>query len=198
MVFTEPFNMVKAFKDLIGAQDDTIHTLGIWEVTDIVNKTDDGYITNAKYNIKHINFKAQQNDVPMLGVGFGHRKGILKHPNVGDLVLVTFMDTKPFILGTLFDYITQNPDSVPQIKLNELLIVQQENGSIILMKDNNDVLIRSADLSGNFDNGARIRINADGSFKLFNKGNYGIECDASGNITIRGVTVNATQTPGTW
>jgi len=108
------------------------------------------------------------------------------------------MDTKPFILGTLFDYITQNPDSVPQIKLNELLIVQQENGSIILMKDNNDVLIRSADLSGNFDNGARIRINADGSFKLFNKGNYGIECDASGNITIRGVTVNATQTPGTW
>lgn len=40
-------------------------------------------------------------------------------------------------------------------------------------------------------------IKSNAGFKLLNKEGYGIECDESGNITIRGLTINHTQTKAT-
>lgn len=199
MTFKEPFNFVKLIKRMI-EKIIAEKRLGvsIWIVTDIKGKQTDGSITDYRCQIKNLCFKYSLDNVPMIGLGLGHKKGVITYPSIGDYVVVSFMDTKPIILGTVFDYFSQKPDSVPVIKMNELAIVQRENGSIILMKENNDVLIRASDSTGNFDNGARIRINADGSFKVFNKGNFGIEVDSAGNMTLRGVTINGTQTPGTW
>lgn len=199
-MFEEPINHVRLMKDLVekGIRS-SIQNLAVWIVTDVYQKKEDnGYISQYTCQIKHLDFKYTLDNVPMVGIGLGNMKGILKYPNVGDMVLVGFMDKQPIILGTVYDYFSQKPDGIPLIKLNELIIVQKEKGSIILMKENNDVLIRACDINGVIDNGAKIRINADGSFKLFNKTNHGIEVDINGNMIIRGVTINATQTPGTW
>ncbi len=197
--FIEPNNFVKLIKELIESEIKK-NNLGvsIWQVTDIKSREQDGYITSYKCNIKHPNFKYTLDDVSMIGIGLGHMKGIMKYPNVGDFVLVAFMGEQPFILGTVFDFFSEPKDSIPLVKLDELLIIQKERGSLILMKDNNDVVVRASDENGNFDNGARLRINHDGSFKLFNKENYGIEVDKDGNMLLRGQTINATQQPGEW
>lgn len=200
MGFLEPINYVKKMKDLVMKAVSELNLgVSIWVVTDIpVPDGNNGYIKDYKCQIKHTDFTYTIDDVPMAGLGLGNNKGIIKYPAVGDFVLVAFVSSdRPYILGTLYDIFTQAPDNIPQIKLNELALVQKENGSIILMKDNNDIVLRSADSTGAF-NGAKLRLNSDGSFKLFNKDNYGIECDASGNIKLRGVTVDATQTPGTF
>lgn len=200
MVFTEPMNFVKIIKDMIDKSiAEKNFGLSVWIVTDIKSRDKtDGYISEYKCNIKHLAFKYSLDDVPFAGIGFGHMKGIIKYPNVGDLVLVAFMDKQPYVLGTIFDYFAEPVDSVPLVKLDELMIVQKEKGSLILMQDNNDIILRASDESGDFNNGARIRINHDGSFKLFNKDNYGVECDKDGNLTFRGVSINATKDNGLW
>jgi hypothetical protein len=198
-MFTEPKDLVKVLKDLIKKEiDDRKLGVSIWQVTDTKSRGSDGYATDFKCNIKHTNFKLTYDDVPIAGIGLGHGKGIIRHPEVGDFVLVAFIDEEPFILGTVFDYFTNSPDSVPVIKLGEMIFVAREKGSLILFKDNNDVVIRIADASGNIDNGARFRLNSDGSFKLFGKGNFGIECDASGNLVLRGITIDHQNTGGTF
>lgn len=215
-MFTEPNNFVKLIKDIVIKEIGKSQTLKVWQVTDIQNKEDDGYITQYKCQIKHLDFKFTLDDVPIAGLGLGHMKGIIKYPAVGDMVLVAFMDKQPIVLGTVFDWFSQNPDSVPLIKEKELMMIQKEKGSIILMKDNNDVKIQITAEDGSFTNmpsfvlygdgkveliskeGAKIRLNLDGSFKIFNKTNHGIEVDSSGSMTIRGTSINATQNGGTW
>jgi len=198
-MFTERDNIYKVLKSFVKQTVSELNIgLSIWEVTDIKAIGTDKLVKQYKAQIKHLNFIYTLDNVPILGIGLGHMKGVMKYPNVGDFVIVGFIDSKPYILGTVFNEFAQPFDSVPTIKLDELMICQKENGSIFMMKENNDVMIRAGDSAGNIDNGARIRINADGSFKLFNKGNFGIECDSAGNITLRGVTINSTQTPGTF
>lgn len=199
MVFPEQDSFVKVLDEKIAnAIKSKKIGVAIWQVTDIKSVGSDGYVTEYKCNIKNLEFKHSLDDVPIGGIGLGHRKGILKYPAVGDFVLVAFIGNEPIIIGTIYDYFSQSPDSVPIIKLNELAIIQKEDGSIILMKENNDILIRAAGSSGDFDDGAKIRLNSDGSFKLFNKDNYGIECDKDGNLVLRGVTIDHTQTAGAW
>jgi len=196
-MFAEPKNMVKVIKDLISKQiEEKKLGVSIWQVTDVKSRGNDGYITDFKCNIKHMNFKLTYDDVPMAGIGLGHGKGIIKYPSVGDFVLVAFIDEEPMILGALFDYFTTSPDSVPVIKLDELIIVAREKGSLILMKDNNDVIIWIADASGDLNNGARIKLSSDGGFKLFNAANFGIECDSAGNLVLRGVAIDHRNVPG--
>lgn len=197
--FPEPFNFVKLIKGLIEkAINERNIGASVWIVTSITSRENDGYITDYRANIKHLDFKFSLDNVPMAGIGLGNMKGVLKYPDVGDFVLVNFQGSRPYIIGTVFNDFADPKDNIPLIKLSELAIVQKEKGSLIIMKDNNDILIKAADSLGNLNNGAKIRLNADGSFKLFNKNGYGIEVDSSGNMTLRGVTINATQSPGTW
>jgi len=184
-------NFVKIIKEMIDKSISEKNLgLSIWQVTDIKGRKPDGSITDYRVNIKHLNFKYTLDNVPIVGIGLGHKRGMLKYPNVGDFVIVGYIDKQPFVLGTVYDYFSQKPDNIPIIKLDEFCIVQKEKGSIILMKDNNDILIRASDSEGNFDNGARLRINSNGEFKLFNKNNFGIVCDKDGNITIYGNSIN--------
>jgi len=198
-MFPEPFNWVKLIKNLI--QDAIAKSnigVSVWQVTSITTRETDGYVESYRANIKNLTFKFSLDDVPMIGLGLGHGKGIIKYPNVGDFVLIAFQGTRPFIIGTVFDDFADPKDSVPLIKLDELIMVQKEKGSMFLMKENNDILLKSADSTGNLNAGGKLRLNADGSFKLFNKDGYGIEVDSAGNMTLRGVTINGTQTPGTF
>jgi len=198
-MFPEPFNFVKIIKGLIEkAINDRNIGASVWIVTSINTRANDGYITDYRANIKHMNFKFSLDDVPIAGIGLGHMKGVIKYPNVGDFVLVNFQGSKPYIIGTVFDDFADPKDSVPLIKLDELIIVQKEKGSMILMKNTNDIILKAADSTGDLNAGGKLRLNADGSFKLFNKEGYGIEVDNAGNMTLRGVTINATQTPGTF
>ena len=198
-MFHERDNFTNVMKEIVDRQISTYKFgLSIWQITDIKNRDNvTGQISQYSANIKHFNFKYTLDDVPFIGLGLGHKKGMIKYPSVGDFVIVAYIDKQPIILGTIYDVFTQSPDSPPLIKLDEMCIVQKENGSIILMKDNNDVMIRAADSTGNFDNGAKIRINNDGSFKVFNKGNFGVECDAAGNLTVYGGTINNLKVAGT-
>lgn len=195
MLFTNPNNIYKILKGIIQKELALVKGISIWKVTEI-NKE------QYTVNIRDLNFKQiQYTEVPLLGLGMGHWKGILKYPEVDDLVLVAFLggtSLQPIVLGTLLDAYTQNPDGVIQIDANELFITQKTFGSIIFIKADNTIEMRVPDSTGDLTKGARMRLSPDGSFKLFNKDNYGIECDSAGNVTIRGVTVNHTQTAGTF
>jgi hypothetical protein len=146
-------------------------------------------------SIKHPNFKKSAfNDVPISSIALGHNKGIMSLPAPGDLVLVGFLGkgvTQPIVLGNVFNTNGQYPQIIPQIKQNEMLLAAQSGGAFIVIRQDNSIILKAK-------TGAKIKINLDGSFKLFNKNNYGIECDASGNITIRGTSINHTQTPGSF
>lgn len=197
--FKEVDNFYKIIKDII-KEELKKQKIGIsvWQVTDIKSKQSNGYITDYKCNIKKLNFKLTLDDVPIVGLGLGNNKGVIKYPNVGDFVIVAFDESQPIILGTVYDYFSQRPDLVPNIKLNELAIVQKEKGSIILMKENNDVMIRIADETGNFNNGAKLRLNHDGSFKILSKTNNGIWVDKDGNMKISAVDGEMINTPISW
>jgi hypothetical protein len=195
MLFTNPNNIYKILRGIIQKELALVKGISIWKVTEIDS-------SNYTVNIRDLNFKQlQYTEVPILGMGMGHYKGILKFPEVDDLVLVAFLggtSLKPIVLGTLLDSFTQSPDGVIQINANELFITQKTYGSIIFIKADNTIEMRVPDSTGDLTKGARMRLSPDGSWKLFNKDNYGIECDSSGNVTIRGVTVNHTQTAGTF
>lgn len=196
-MFEEPFSPVQVIKSIVQDVIAKMNTgVSIWLVTDIQSKGADGYITQYQCQIKHLNFKYTLDNVPIAGVGLGNNKGILKYPSIGDFVLVAFQDKNPFIIGTIPDYFSQKPDNIPLIREDELIIVPKEKGSIVLFQQNNDLIIRIADENGDVSRGSRVKLSHDGSLKLFNKDNYGIEVDASGNMTLRGVTINSTQTPG--
>ena len=142
-------------------------------------------------NIKRITQVESHDNVEIMGIGLGNGKGQIKLPNVNDVVLVMFIQNSetPIIIGTLFDIYSAEQDSKLDVLLNEYFVNNKENGGYIHIDNEDNVKIISH-------NGAKYRLNKDGSFKLFNKDNYGIECDASGNIILRGTTINHTQTPG--
>lgn len=199
MTFNEQNNFYKKLQEIIQKEiSKNNFGLTLWKVTDIQSKQSSGYITDYKCNIQKLNFKYALDNVPFIGLGLGHKKGILKYPNVDDFVVVAYFGDQPMILGTIFDYFSQSPDSIPKIQQDELIIVPKEDGSILLFKNNNDIIIRIADSTGNIENGSKIKLSNDGSFKLYNKDNYGIDVDVNGLMKLRGTTIIKTQTPGTW
>ena len=187
-------SIVKELRSLIREEIFKLQRIQAFVVTGVNALT---YSVQIKSSIKAVQF----DNVPILGLGLGNLKGIMKLPSVGDWVLIAFIGNdalRPVVIGTLFDQFTQGPDNIPQTQEDQLVIIGKEAGSFITLNPDNTVIVRSVDASGNVGNGARFKLNPDGSFKLFNRGNYGIECDAFGAITIHGITINNTQTAGTW
>jgi hypothetical protein len=162
-----------------------------------------------KGNITSIQTEESYAEVPIMTQSAGHLKGFYVTYKPNDLVLVGWLDkTSPIILGGINDDYTLSKDIVPLLKEAEALISPKTAGSYLIIKDDDSIKLNNT-LGGNVvidatgttvttPTGAKMKINLDGSFKLYTKDNYGIESDASGNITIRGVTINHTQTVGTW
>jgi len=155
-VFREQDNALKQIKSIAAdsVKENQSGKLDVYVVTSI-DKEDPatGLISDYKCSVKNLISKVQYDDVPIIGMGLGNFKGILKYPNVDDFVLVGFYDSSPnpFVLGTLFDRFTQSPDSVPQIKLNEVLISNKTFGSAVYMTDDNRILLKASDPEdGNF------------------------------------------------
>ncbi len=141
-------------------------------------------------NIKQLNGYKTYVNVDFTGHNFGNGKGCLQLPNVDDLVLVAFVkgSEKPLVLGSLFNKFMREPDSIVQIKENEWFVNNKINGAFIFIDENNNVTIKNPI-------GNDVKLNQDGSFIIKNKDGYGIKVDASGNMTLSGITINHTQTP---
>lgn len=145
------------YKELKGMSDKNLEkkrNMDIYVVTAIdYQDPKTGLISDYKCSIKSLTTKKQYDNVPMLGMGLGHYKGILKYPNVDDMVLVGFFDytPTPVVLGTLFDYFTQSRDTVPPIKLNELLFTNKTFGSVLYFLDDNSIVLKASDpVDGDF------------------------------------------------
>lgn len=160
-MFREPDSPHKVIKELAGQEASKRRNIDLYTVTAIdAEDTTTGLISDYKCSIKHTMTKIQYFDVPIIGLGLGNFKGILKYPNVGDMVLIAFFDDTPdpFVLGTVFDFFTQLPDNVPQIKRDEILMVNQEFGSAFYMTNDNRMLLKVADpVDGNFDDALSLK-----------------------------------------
>jgi hypothetical protein len=172
-------------------RDNTIpKNLAIYEFTGYSQMSSDGKIQKNTGGIKDIKKGTIYSDVFIIGNGLGNLRGIYNSINVGDFVIVGWLGkTKPVILGTINDYVSQIQDNIPQIKEDEMILVSKEKGSYIILKSNGDIVLNTI-------TGSKIRLSNTGHFKVFNKDNYGIECDVDGNLVLRGVTINSTNTAG--
>lgn len=162
--------MKKSYKQLV-----------IYEVTD-VSSLENNKIIEYKVNIKHPNMPTQYNDVPILGIGLGNLKGLYMIPQKGDFVLVGWIGDQPIVLGSVNDYFTQSPDNIPQIRINECILIGKEKGQYIFMKNNGDIWIVTPD-------GAKMQLNNDGSFKIITGNSYGVLGTVAGDIEIHSATV---------
>lgn len=195
MSFVEQNSLFKVLKGTIQGEIGKMKGISIYKVTEVNT-------VNYTVNIRDLNFmQLEYTDVPIAGMNLGHYKGVMWLPEPDDLVLVLFLggqNFRPFIIGSIFDIFTQIPDGIPTISRQEIFMTNKTFGSIIKINNLNEIELKVADSTGNLANGARFKLKPDGSFKLFSKDNYGIECDASGNVTIRGTTVTHTQSAGTF
>ena len=147
-------------------------------------------ITSNKGNIKEIFSNIAFKGVQILGLGLGNYRGVYCPIKTDELVLVGWLDTNtPVILGSVNDYINQIQDSIPRIKEDEIVIAPKSLGSVIYIKDDGSITLKTKD-------GSKLRLNNNGHFKLFNKNNFGIECDQDGNLILRGVTITSTNLAG--
>lgn len=124
------------------------------------------------------------------GIGQGNYSGIIKTPKRNDFGLVIEVNGEPFWVMNVLDVYTATPDRQPDIR-DSLIIQNKEAGSFIISTKNDNIAITTQ-------TGGKVIFKKDGSFKLFDKNNYGIESDGNGNITIRGTTINHTQTAGSF
>jgi len=182
--------MLKAMKNLNTVLTDMIQkeitdTKGI-DIFEVVNINED-----QTYNIKKLNIAVSYNNVQAIGVGLG--KGKIKHYNAGDLVIATFItnSTNLVILGSIYDNISRTKDTKIQVEDNEYFVNNQANGAFIFMDKNNNIIIRTPD-------GAKLKLNNDGSFKLFDHTNRGIEMDTNSAMKIRSLDLDFPDDPGTW
>jgi len=189
-MFTEPITFFKKIKEIIEKEMSKLKSIDVYQITGF---NADTYTVNIKHPLQI----KQYNNIPISGAGLGDFRGIMSHPNVGDMCTVGFLgkgqNPSPIVLGTLFNSFATNKDNIPQIKEKELLIRNDTLGCNILM--NSDIIIKVPDSTGNLDNGPRLKMKGTGEFILINKGGFGIRCDASGKVTIAGTTVDFTTTP---
>jgi len=178
-------NMKTFIKSMIEEQIDSQRHIDLYKVT-TVNP-------DLTVNITRLNMNTSFDNVEMLGLGLGNGKGQVNLPDENDLVLVAFIANShtPIVLGTLFDVFTPEKDNKLDVLKDEYFVNNKIDGGFIWITNKNDIILKTP-------NGAKIKLKEDGSFKLFSKTNHGIEVDASGDVTIRGTTVNYTQNPGTW
>ena len=175
----------EVLKDMIKEQINETKGIDIFQIT--------GVNSNQTYSVKRMNINESFNNVESLGVGLGNGKGQIKLYNENDLVLCTFIQNSqtPYILGSVYDIFSPTQDTRMSIKQNEYFVNNKANGSFIFIDENDNIKIRTP-------NGAKLKLNADGSFKLFSQNNLGVEIDSSGNLTLRGTNIYHTQSSGEW
>lgn len=159
MAFENPFTLKKVIREMIQEEVKKVAKRGIqiFKVTE-VNKEE------YTVNIRHLHFKKLSfNNVQMAGTGLGNAKGVMTLPNVEDFVIVSFYDegTTPIILGTVFDKFSQNPDNIPGIELNEIFITNKENGAIIYINKDSEIII-----SKDTDGSSKVVVKKDGTIKI--------------------------------
>lgn len=100
------------------------------------------------YQIKKLNVNKQYSNVPVVGLGLGNLTGVIRLYNINDIVIVGFIKNSevPFILGSIFDTITNNRDNLLPIKQNEFFANGQANGGYIYIDENNNVKLRGSSL----------------------------------------------------
>jgi hypothetical protein len=187
-------NFVKSLRELIQDELRKQKSLQLFVVTG-VNK--DRYTAQIKSMARTV----QYDDVPIMTMCAGNYRGVMCLPHVGDFVLVLFVggtSVRPIILGNVFDQVSQTQDNVPLLEEHQFLLAPQEAGPFLTFLPDGAITMRTVGAGGDPNLGSRFSLKPDGSFKLFNKDNYGVEVDAAGNMTLRGVTINATQSPGAW
>jgi len=155
-------------------------------VTDIIEDEGKKYITGGR-----IENSEQINRIKLTGIAVGNGRGVISLPRAGDVIVVMSLFGEYFYVTSVYDEYSQSADNQIPVNENELMIVNKSWGSFVKMDASDNIILNTFD-------GAKIRVNKDGSFKMYNKDNYGIESNANGDITIRGKTVNHTQTPGQW
>jgi len=152
-----------------------------------------GVNSNQTLNIKRLNTNEPYDEVEMLGVGLGNGKGQVKLPDVDDIVVCAFIaDSQiPVVLGTHYDVFSTKKDARMDVRSNEYFVNNKINGSYIHIDEDDNIIFKTPE-------GAKLRLAADGSLKLFNKTNHGIEIDASGNMIIRSVSEDHLTSAGSW
>lgn len=139
-------------------------------------------------NIKHPNFKKYAfSNVQVMSLGLGNFKGIMKLPSKDDLVIVGFLgkeSNNPIVLGTIFDQTSQSQQANPVVQDNELFLNAKEKGSYIVIKPNNDIIIRTTDANGN--KKGSIKITTDGNI-ILNEGTSPI-ARVSDQVSVIGAT----------
>jgi len=158
------------------------------KIEDVTNRNNQLFITGTE-----INKGRKINDIKFSGINLGNGKGIIFYPKNNDIILVLNLFGEYIYLNSLYDTYTGTPDNQIQVKSGELYIVSKSFGSYIKFKDNDDLVLHT-------NTGAKFKISKSGSFKLYNKDGYGIDCTINGDVTIRDQSGTATTTssPGTF
>lgn len=173
MVFGYIKDLKKVLNEIIDDKLESMKGLDFYVVT--------GVNDDLTCNIKKLNVNQQYDNVKIVGTGLGNLKGQIKLPDVNDIVIVSFIQNseQPVILGSVFDTLTNTPDTKLTISSSEYFVNNKANGSFLLIDDENTITLRTP-------NGAKLRLKDDGEFKLFDGNDYGVQSDGSGNITIYG------------
>ena len=153
------------------------------------------YMITVKVPDKNISLT----NVPILTNYVDDDAGHMVVPKIGQLCIVGFLGGQTEDVVCLgFIRRTYSAEIVDKVTGKISLSAVKESMQTGVADVNYKIRTVGRDIIFECKDGSKIRINADGSFKLFNKDNYGIEVDASGNMILRGVTIQHTQTPGTW
>ena len=138
-------------------------------------------------------------NVPVLTNYVDDDAGHMVVPKIGQLCIVGFLSGQTEDVVCLgFIRRTYSAEIVDKVTGKISLSAVKEAMQTGVADTNYKIRTVGRDIIFECKDGSKIRLNDDGSFKLFNKDNYGIEVDASGNMTLRGVSINATQSPGSW
>jgi len=182
-------NVTKDFtgflKETIREEISKIRFIDIFQITSVDSE--------QKYSIKRLNTSESYNNVESVGIGLGNGKGLIKLYNENDLVIVCFImnSNQPYIIGSIYDIFSNEKDTRMSINENEFFVNNKPDGSYIFIDENDNVKIKTP-------SGAKMKLNADGTFKLFSSDNLGIEIDSSGQLILRGDQIYHTQTAGSW
>lgn len=140
--------------------------------------------------------------VPVLLPLSGDEFGFFCVPSVGDVVVVIFQhEDNPVVIGYLnkSQKELENPRRSPVLAQGDLLIRHKSNTQILIKEEGSIEISKNNKVDGNpstFEGLCGFKMASDGSFKLFNKTGHGIEVDASGNVIIRGNSIDHRQAGG--
>lgn len=186
-------SFVKVLKKIITSEINKKQGIAVYQVTGIAEELIDGggRILQYKVNIKHPNLKLQYDNVPIVGLGLGHFKGLYKFPNAGDFVLVAFLaETTPIIIGTLHDIFSEIVDEIPLIKLKELFLTNQERGAIFYMNEDNEIIVTTG--NSNTETFPKIKFKKDKNIEITTDGTSKVTIKPTGEILIDGDTIQIT------